>query len=104
MKRNIVTSSIAALALAVGLVVAPITAASAADSSVSMDMACQLEHGAGWKAILIYNTTAYGWKCYAPPYGAVKKAVNVQVYCNAFGLGSAVVLNTSDPWSWRCRS
>jgi len=102
--KKLVTRGLAASALAVGLAVAPATAAFATDYSVSMDQACAISYGSGWKAILVDNTSAYGWKCYAPPYLAAKKDVKVQDYCVYNGLGTATVLDPRNPYSWRCRT
>lgn len=102
MKRKLATL-FATLALSVGGVLAVSSPASATDYGVNMNQACQITYGAGWQAILVNPNSAYGWKCWVPPWG-VRKDVNVQAYCNYFGLGTAVVLNPSNPYSWRCRT
>jgi hypothetical protein len=46
------------------------------------------------------NQGAYGWRCWVPPYGAVKKSANVQLYCSAvWGLNA---YNTGGAYSWYC--
>jgi hypothetical protein len=103
MKKGIVAGSLAALTLVAGLVVVPAVSASAADVGVNMNQACQIQYGAGWQAILTNSSSAYGWNCWVAPYG-VRKSVSVQGYCNYFSLGTAVVLDAGNPYSWRCRS
>jgi len=102
MKKSLAVT--AALALTVGLAIAaPAMSASANDVGVDMNQACQINWGSGWQATLSNSSSAYGWQCWVPPWGT-RKGVSVQGYCNYFGLGTAVVLNASDPYSWRCRS
>jgi hypothetical protein len=97
-------AAIAALALTVGFAVtAPAMSASAADVGVNMDQACQIQWGIGYQSILSNPSSAYGWQCYVAPWG-VRKSVSVQGYCNYFSLGTAVVLDAGNPYSWRCRS
>jgi hypothetical protein len=92
------------LAVVVALVTAP-SVASATDYGVDMSQACQISYGAGWQAELTYpGQGAYGWRCWVPPWGAIRKSVNVQAYCSYFGLGTAVVLDPNNPYSWRCRT
>jgi len=100
MKRAL-ASVLAALVMTAG-VVATASTAHAADTGVNMNQACQINHGAGYVAKLEYSG-AYGWRCWVPPWG-VRKGVNVQAYCNHFGLGNAVVLDPSNAYSWRCRT
>lgn len=100
-----IRKKIAALAvgtlLSVGLVLPVSNASAAAQVGVDMNQACQLTNGAGWVAQLTYPSQgAYGWRCWVPPYGAVKKGVNVQLYCSAvYGLNA---YNTGGAYSWYC--
>ena len=101
MKRAL-ASVFTALVMTTGVVVATASTAQAADVGVNMNQACQINHGAGYVAELTYPG-AYGWRCWVPPWG-VRKGVSVQAYCNYFGLGTAVVLDPNNAYSWRCRS
>ncbi len=101
--KKIVVRVLAPLALVAGLVFVPASAANAADVGVDMDQACQLTNGASYVSLLLDSGNAYSWRCWVPPWG-VYKSVNVQLYCSAFGYGTAVVLDPSNAYSWRCRS
>lgn len=84
-----ISAVIATGALALGG--AALTASNANAVGVNMDQACQLTNGAGWVAQLTYpGDGAYGWRCWVPPFGVVKKGVNVQLYCSAvWGLNAS---------------
>ncbi len=101
--KKIVARVLAPLVLVAGLVVAPASAANAADVGVNMNQACQLTNGAGYVSLLLDSGNAYSWRCWVPPWG-VRKGANVQLYCSTFGLGTAVVLDPGNAYSWRCRS
>lgn len=102
MKRRIL-SVLTVLALSVGLVSATAPSASAVDVGVNMNQVCQLSQGAGYVAKLENANSAYGWRCWVPPWG-VRKSAYVQRYCDHFGLGLAIALDADNPYSWRCRS
>lgn len=101
--RKKLATVFATLALSAGAAVATASPASATDYGVDMNQACQIKYGAGWQAILVDSSSAYGWRCWVPPWG-VRKDVDVQAYCNYFDLGRAVVLDAGNPYSWRCRT
>ncbi len=101
--KRIVARVLAPLALVTGLVVAPASAANAADVGVDMNQACQISQGVGYVAKLLDSGNAYSWRCWVPPWG-VQKSVSVQAYCDYFSLGTAVVLDSGNAYSWRCRS
>lgn len=101
--KKIVARVLTPLALVAGLVAAPASMASAADVGVDMNQACQISQGTGYVALLQNSSDAYSWRCWVPPWG-VRKEVSVQAYCNYFGLGTAVVLDPRNAYSWRCRS
>lgn len=101
--RKLIAGALAPLAIA-GTLLFSAGAAQATDYGVDMNTACRITNGQGYQAELTYPSQgAYGWRCWVPPWG-VRKGVSVQAYCDYYGLGTAVVLNASDPYSWRCRT
>ena len=90
------------LALSVGLCTTSISTPTAnASEYVDMNVACKLTNGAGWVAQLTYPSQgAYGWRCWVPPFGVVKKGASVQKYCRyIYGLNA---YNTGGAYSWYC--
>lgn len=89
-----------ALLLGLGIVMGgpDVKSASATDYGVDMDFACTLNGYYG--GAYLVNSTVTGWRC-APGGGSV----NVQAYCSYAHPGStALYLNYSNAYSWRCRT
>lgn len=101
MVRKRIMSVLAGALLVGAAVVLPATSASASGEGVDMNETCQINYGAGWYAQLTYPSQgAYGWRCWVPPYGAVKKVVDVNAYCQA--LYGEWAYNTGGAYSWYC--
>ena len=98
--RSRVTSLLAGSCVAAAILLSPTATANAA-TGVDMRLACQMTNGAGWVEQLTYPSQgAYGWRCWVPPFGAVKKGVNVQLYCSGvYGLNA---YNSGGAYSWYC--
>lgn len=94
-----------AITLGIGGTLIAAAPANAVDYGVNMHDACALQHGAGWQAKLLDAGNAYSWRCWVPPWGnpGAYRSVNINLYCELYFGGYAVVLNPSNAYSWRCR-
>lgn len=99
--RKIVARVLAPLALVAGLVVAPVSAANAADFGVNMVTACHLQYGSSANAVVLNTSDPYSWRCQV---SSLRYGVDVANYCHyAYGSTSyAWIANPGDAYSWRC--
>lgn len=100
-----VTIGLGALGLAIGPIAAVAPAASASTIIGGIDIAqqCRVQEWRPLETRLLDAHNAYSWRCYSP-YTGNYYGVNLNAACgNQYGAGAfAVVLNTADPYSWRC--
>ena len=91
---SILAGATLALGIVAGGVVQP---AQAADYPVNVTIACQL---AGYSSASLVAGNVYGWRCNPGSVGA-----DIQLWCSyAYAGTTAVYLNYSNPYSWRCRT
>ena len=102
--KRIVARAFAPLALIVGLIVTPVSAARAADLGVDVATACHMQYGPTATAIMISPGNAYSWRCRVPIGSSLyaNYSVDIANYCRYFYGPSAraVVLAPSSAYSW----